>query len=58
MTDEVLFITRNIQGVTAEYLDNKPVPLRKRLVNEIAKAIEEAKDGSGMVPKHNHKSNN
>ena len=49
---EILFILRHIQGLTAEYIENKPVPLRKKLVKDILKELEETRDGSkGISPR-------
>lgn len=47
MNDEVLFIVRQIQGISPEYIENKPVSYRKNLVNKLLKEAEERNNGNG-----------
>lgn len=49
--NEILFILRNTQGLSAEYIENKPVPVRKRLVKDILDELEKTRDGSGAISK-------
>ena len=46
---EIMFILKHTQGLTADYLENKPVPLRKKLVKDILKDLEENRDGSQAI---------
>jgi hypothetical protein len=51
VTSEIMFILRHVQGMTAEYIEKKPVPFRKKLVRDILDELEEKRDGSGAKPK-------
>lgn len=49
---EVLFIARNVPGVSPEYIESKPVGFRRKLVNDILKEQNKGNDGSGVVAGH------
>lgn len=49
MNDEILFIVRQIQGLSPEYIENKPVSYRKNLVKKLLKEAEERNNNGGMI---------
>jgi len=46
---EVIFITRSIPGVTADYIEKKPVSFRKKLVKDLLDEMNKNSDGSDVI---------